>query len=286
MFGNTIIFESDERQRYLAEYLPGRKQQLCHQSLQIPYFVDRMQEADCIVLPTPVSRMDEYPLYFELISEYLVNWNGVVFGGKIQENWQEMLEANEVTYYDFLMNESVALENAYITAEATLSLMIQKGLYSIRGQKVVITGYGRCARELAKLLSKIGAQITILARSSAARIRAKDEGYEAVDFSYGPEEICGAGAVINTVPSFVFTDVMLRELHEDTLFIDIASKPGGVDPKMIEKYPHEYFLELGLPSRFTQKSSGKILADMILGLRQSPNKEIRKECPWILQILL
>lgn len=286
MFGNTIVFETDERQRYLAEYLPGRKKQLCHKSLNMPFFVEQLQEADCIVLPTPTSKMDEYPLYFELIAEYLSGWKGIVFGGKILENWQEMLENNEIVYYDFLKNEAVAVANAYVTAEATMALMIQRGLYSIRGQKVVITGYGRCARELAKLLSKVGAKITILARSSAARIRAKEEGYEAVDFAYGPEEICGAGAVINTVPSPVFTEGMMKEFHEDTLFIDIASKPGGVDPYVLQKYDHEYFLELSLPARYMQKSSAKILADMILGLRQSPDREVRKECPWILQILL
>lgn len=286
MFGNSIIFETDKRQQYLAEYLPGKKQQICHKSLQLPYFVDRMQEADCIILPTPVSKMDEYSLYFELMEEYLQGWDGVVFGGKIQENWQEMLQANDITYYDFLKNEEVARKNAYITAEATLSLMIQKGCYCIRDQKVVITGYGRCARELARLIRCLGGKVTILARSAAARIRAKEEGYEAVDFAYGPEEICGAVTVINTVPSYVFTEGMLRELHEDTLFLDIASKPGGVDQKLLEKYPHPCHLELGLPARYMQKSSAKILADMMMSLRRSPRNENRRECPWILQILL
>lgn len=282
---NIIVFVTDDRQRYLAEYLPGKRRQLCYQSLQLPYFVERMKEADVIVLPTPVSKLDQTPLIREVMEEYLTDWEGIVYGGKIPENWQEMFEDKEITYYDFMKNEKVAMANAYLTAEATLSILIQKGGYQIKGQKIVITGFGKCARELARVLSSLGAVVTILARSSAARIRAKDMGYEAMDFAYGAEEICGAGAVINTVPSFVFTGSMLEAMNESTLFVDIASSPGGVSPDLKEKYPRDYHLELALPARYLQKSSGKILADMVIRqIEQEEGKDVKN--PWILEVLL
>lgn len=285
MFGNAICFETDERQRYLSEYLPGRKRQLCYESLQIPSFVEQMEEADVIILPTPVAKLDQTPLIKELMAEYLKGWKGIVFGGKIEEDWQELLETNHILFYDFLKDESVALANAYVTAEATLSILLQRGKYCIREQKIVITGFGRCARELAKLLHAMGAYVCILARSSVARNRARELGYEAMDFSYGPEEITGAHILVNTVPYPVITEPMAKAMKEDFLYVDIASHPGGMKEEEKERCKGAIYHELALPSRFLTGSSGKILADMVMNKCRLLEGKGEKNT-WILEILL
>ena len=170
--------------------------------------------------------------------------------------------------------------NACITAEATVAEILKYSDYSIREQKIIVSGYGRCGREIARVLSAMGAKVTVLARSAEARRLARTEGHEAVDFSYGPEEAYGARTVVNTVPALVIREPMIREMHSDAVIIDIASRPGGTDLMAAEAYGIKVVAALGLPGLYTTKSSAKVLADAIL--EHSKIRQDRKEAKaWI-----
>ena len=41
--------------------------------------------------------------------------------------------------------------------------------------------------------------------------------------------------VFNTIPSFIFTRNVLSKHHKDTLFIELASTPGGFDKEAVSK---------------------------------------------------
>lgn len=82
-----------------------------------------------------------------------------------------------------MMTDAVVVHrNACITAEATVAEILKYSDYSIREQKIIVSGYGRCGREIARVLSAMGAKVTVLARSAEARRLARTEGHEAVDF--------------------------------------------------------------------------------------------------------
>ena len=90
--------------------------------------------------------------------------------------------------------------------------------------------------------------------------------------------------LINTVPSLVVTEKIIKELPKDALIIDIASGPGGCDKSAIEKNGIKFNHALGLPGRYMTKSSGKILADCIN--RHDPFKASSGEDDsWIYQIV-
>lgn len=91
-----------------------------------------------------------------------------------------------------MMTDAVVVHrNACITAEATVAEILKYSDYSIREQKIIVSGYGRCGREIARVLSAMGAKVTVLARSAEARRLARTEGHEAVDFSYTGGSIWG-----------------------------------------------------------------------------------------------
>ena len=79
--------------------------------------------------------------------------------------------------------------------------LIAHGHYALSAQKILLTGYGKCAKEIALRLLALGAKVTVLARKREARMEAKSDGCQAVDFSYGPEEAYGSAVVVNTVPA-------------------------------------------------------------------------------------
>lgn len=278
MCQNTIVYVTDKRQQYLRDYLPGKNWQgELPEKTSIKYFV----------LPTPVSKLDNYPDESRRLKEWIQNSRGVitVFGGRFNSEWQSFLEENQVAYVDLMEDEKVAQENAKITAEATVSEILQHSLYALRGEKVIVTGYGKCGKEIAGLLQRMGAKVTVLARSSSARKAAKADGHNANDFSYGPEEAYGSRIFVNTVPAKVITESIIKEMHPDSFVVDIASKPGGCDLEAIENYGIKYKMALGLPGIYTPKSSAKILAEAIKRHTFFEYKE-RENSSWIYQIVL
>lgn len=284
---HTIIFVTDQRQQYISDFLPGRS---C--SGDVKNLGQMIRNANQVILPTPVMKIDKQQNIQKIIREYLVIEkeedvipHPMVFGGKFSDDWKAFFTKNEIEYVDFMEEEEVALENAQITAEATIAELLFHSKYSIRGEKFVITGYGRCAKAVAKKIVLLGGNVTILARSVRSRKEAKAEGYNAADFSYGPDEAYGTRAFINTVPAMVINENMIREMHKGTVIIDIASKPGGTDQKTAAKYQIPVIQALGLPGIYTPKSSAKILADSVIR-HTLPEDVMREDKTWIFQIII
>lgn len=289
MAGNTAIFVTDTRQRYIADYLDGTVQNM---DWKLKY--DEAEAAkllgscDWIVLPTPVAKLDKHTKVVELLKEELTKRTSderIVFGGAFTEAWRTFLEQEAVTYVDLMKNEEVALKNARITAEATVAEILKYSGYSILGQKIIVTGYGRCGREVANLLSAMGAKVTVLARSAGVRKQARADGHVAVDFSYGPEEVYGARTIVNTVPATVLREPMIKEMHPDTVILDIASRPGGADLAAAEVHGIQVIPALGLPGIYTTKSSAGILAEAIKEYAK-PDQDRKEERSWIFQIVI
>ena len=238
MFINIYVYCTDERQKYLSKSLYGIKKS----SVKTEF---RKCDYNIWILPTPLYKYDVSIMGAQVNADML-SPNNIVFAGAINKEWKSFFEANNIEYIDLMEEEKVVLENADITAEATLMLYILNSKVSVKNQKIIISGYGRCGKVLAEKFSSLGAKITVLARSKEARKEAISKGYNAVTFSYGPQEAYGTVALINTVPERVISDLILSELHKECLLIEIASAPGGFDKDFIEKNGLKYIEAPGL----------------------------------------
>lgn len=289
MTGNIAIFVTDQRQKNLAGYLPGTKVLLDWHNVQDQTRAeDFVKNSRYLIFPTPVSRLNRHPKIEDMLKHELItetNETKTVIGGVFTDKWIQYLQMNEITYFDLMKEETVAQKNACITAEATVAEILKYSDYSICGQKIIVCGYGRCGKCVADLLAVMGAKVTVLARSAKARRAARCDGHEAVDFSYGPEEVYGAHTIVNTVPAQVIREPMIQEMHRDTVIIDIASRPGGVDLVAAERREIKVVAALGLPGLYTTKSSAKVFADAIIDQMQL------QQCKgggksWIYQIVI
>ena len=284
-----MIFVTDQRQSNLAACLPGKIHRLdWRRGVEKEEALKVLDNSRYLVLPVPVTKIERNHdvnliLKEELTREKERDW--MLFGGIFGPEWRQRCEDAGTEYYDMMTDAVVVHRNACITAEATVAEILKYSDYSIREQKIIVSGYGRCGREIARVLSAMGAKVTVLARSAEARRLARTEGHEAVDFSYGPEEAYGARTVVNTVPALVIREPMIREMHSDAVIIDIASRPGGTDLMAAEAYGIKVVAALGLPGLYTTKSSAKVLADAIL--EHSKIRQDRKEAKtWIYQIAI
>ncbi len=151
-----------------------------------------------------------------------------------------------VPYYK---DEIYAIENAALTAEGALELIMRRSNRALAGMDVLITGFGRIGGFLAGMLSGLGAHVTVAARSRTARAAARARGYEAVDMAHIPERF---DAVVNTVPAPV-----LQGDYGGALCLDLASDPGGwATDAPVLKAP-------GLPGLYAPRAAANVMAEAI-----------------------
>ncbi|MBQ8041651.1 MAG: dipicolinate synthase [Lachnospiraceae bacterium] len=263
----TILLISDMRQVYLAEILTKRgnhvrcldirnQSAIKEQLVKLKVFLN---EADVLILPIPVTKGVDKEDLNEILNKNVKN-DTIVMGGCFLAEQRKILNERGIRYLDFMEDEVVTEENAVATAEGAIAELIQNCPYNIEGSKIIVTGYGCCGKAIAKKLGALGARVTVLARRSEIRKLAKQDGFYAVDFAFGPEEAMGAVMLVNTVPAPVVTKLMIRELPRDAYILDIASSPGGTDFTCAKESGISADLVLGIPGRFSPKASAYILA--------------------------
>ena len=284
---HTIIFATDKRQENLAMLLDGEKRNFVwEEKVECEGVCEKIY-----VLPTPVSKLDKNPKMKEKLKQELMHEvKNVcaptrVFGGAFSTEWKEFLETQKITYWDFMELPEVVEGNAFITAEGTVAEMLLNGCKSICGQHVLVTGYGCCGEKIAKLLSKMGAKVTVVARRKEVRVMARKDGFTAISFEEMPDVMSEISTVVNTVPALVVTEESIRNLPKDALILDIASKPGGTDFAAAKRYGISAKLALGLPGIYTTKSSAMLLKNAIEKYAPSQEK-VREDKSWIFQIII
>ena len=204
----TILLISDMRQVYLAEILTKRgnhvrcldirnQNTIKEQLEKLKVF---LKEADVFILPIPVTKGISGEELNEILNKNVKN-DTLVMGGCFLEEQQRILSERGIRYLDFMEDEIVTEENAIATAEGAIAELIRNCPYNLEGSKVIVTGYGCCGKVIAKKLGVLGARVTVLARRSEVRKQAKQDGFYAVDFAFGPEEAMGAVMLVNTVPA-------------------------------------------------------------------------------------
>ena len=263
----TILLISDMRQVYLAETLTKRGNNVRCLDIRNPSAIGEqlqklkgfLNEADLLILPIPVTKGIDKTDLNEILNKNVKN-DTIVMGGCFLLEQQKILNERGIRYLDFMEDAVVTEENAVATAEGVIAELVRNSPYNIEGSKVIVTGYGCCGKAIARKLASLGARVTVLARRSEMRKAAKQDGFYAADFAYGPEESMGAVMLVNTVPAAVVTKLMIRELPRDAYILDIASAPGGVDFDCAKESGISADLVLGIPGRFSPKASAYILA--------------------------
>lgn len=273
---HSIIFVTDDRQRHLAELLGNPAGQVdANEPVRTKEVVET---ADRIILPTPAARAMKSPA-FGLIRRFLTPGQKV-FGGKLPGELREELAQRRVPYCDLMELDCVQEKNAKVTAEAVVAETIGNSQKAVEEQRILVTGFGRCGRQIAEKLSALGARLVIIARNGEQRQEAELAGYEAADFAGGREMIGDAQTVINTVPAPVITRELYSRMRPDALVLDIASAPGGCDREAAEQYGIRTLALPGLPGRYVTATGAKILAEAI-----DAETERRGEKTWIFQVL-
>ena len=234
---------------------------------------EAIRGADITVLPLPVSRDGERlccPLTKEtiLLSGLFsaLPENSLAAGGKITAEIRALAEKRNVRLVDYFAREDVAVSNAVPTAEGALALAMTEVPYTIRDSRCLVLGYGRIGKVLARTLAAVGAHVTVAARKPTDLAWIRTEGFSALPFSAITEETGNLShdIVFNTVPAEILTASVIERFSKETLFLDLASAPGGIDLAYAKEHGYHVIWALSLPGKTAPVTAGRIIGESIL----------------------
>lgn len=189
--------------------------------------------------------------------------HSIVFGGKISGKTHALASENGIAIIDYLEREELAVKNAAITAEGAVAIAMEELPISLCGSNCLVTGHGRIARALMRILSGMGANTTVAARKYGDLAEIEAQGCRAIPITGLKSAVKEADVVFNTVPAQILTKEILSALKQDALVIDLASKPGGVDWEAAGTLGVKTIWALSLPGKSAPISAGDVILNTI-----------------------
>lgn len=177
-----------------------------------------------------------------------------------------ILPFRDGTHIDYSADEPLLIKNAHATAEGALELIIRLLPVTVCGSRFVITGYGRIASRLARMIKSLGGRVHVIARSERAIAEAESDGLEAAGFGDIEAPLSRADALINTVPHRVFDLRTLAFLKKGSPYIELASSPGGADRAEVESLGLPFVPAPGLPGKTAPQTAGEIIYQSVASI--------------------
>lgn len=168
----------------------------------------------------------------------------------------------------YARREEYQIANAQLTAEGAVALLRPET--GLSGAHVLLLGYGRIARLLARELQKAGALVTAAARSAEQRAWAEAEGIEALPLDALSDALDRFDVIIGTIPAPVLTEPLLALVRKDALLLELASAPGGIDAAAAHERGLRYIRAPGLPAKYAPERAAAILRDAVYAAAAEP----------------
>ena len=105
---------------------------------------------------------------------------GALICGGMLDPAEALLQARGIAFYDYAKDEALLLQNAELTAEAALALLLERLPGPLAGSRILLCGFGRIGKLLARKLKALGADVTVSARKAQALELARILGYRRV----------------------------------------------------------------------------------------------------------
>ena len=183
-----------------------------------------IEENDIIIGPIPFSsNKNEINMLFSNekleVEEFFnkITANKVVIAGSISEDYVKKAEASGAKVIDILKREELAVLNAISTAEGTINIAIQETSRTLHGSNVLVMGFGRVGKVLAKMLDGIGANVYCEARKNVDLAWVKAYGYHPIHLNDLDEHLGKFDIIINTIPFIVLDDKKLDLIKQNCL---------------------------------------------------------------------
>ena len=233
----------------------GSRLELCR-----AYLSSLSPRRSIVILPIPTTKdgvhikgtdtplTDIYPLLKEGVTV-------AAYGLPLQVKRE--IESLAATVFDGEEDEEFLSENARLTAEGALGIILTDSDRSLSELKIGIIGYGRIGSRLMRYPLLLGARVRLYTRNKMLRQTLGSEGIETSDFSEAVD-FSGIDILVNTAPVRVMEKEQLLEYERGGLRIyDLASGICFPDSPSVKKLS-------SIPETVYPRSGGRLYAEFIL----------------------
>ncbi len=225
------------------------------------------EKCSVVILPLPVTRNgktlnapfseEEILLDDSFASLFL---GKAVYGGMMEKLYGTSEVWGSVASYDYYSREELMVGNAFLTAEGAIGMAIREYEGALNSSRCLVTGFGRIGKALCLMLKGLGAQTDCCARNAADLTAIRALGCGALRY----RELGGDyNVVFNTVPAQVLTAKALARQRPNTLFLELASHPGGIDLEAARRLKLRVLDAPSLPGRMSPKAAGELIKETI-----------------------
>ena len=219
-------------------------------------------------IPFSKSKNEMYAIFSEehiQIDELIKGDNSkkIFIAGSISEDSKEILEKNYMEVVDIMEYEQLAILNTIATAEGAIEVAIKNTDTILHGKNVLILGFGRVAKIVAKKFQGLSANITCAARKPSDFAWITALGYNLIDINTIETEFWDFDIVINTVPKIIVDKDRMKFMKKNVLLIDLASEPGGFDKNDAKTLDLKLMCALALPGKIAPVTSAEFLKQTI-----------------------
>lgn len=197
-------------------------------------------QADCWLydVPTPAFTLEDAPR------------QTTVIGGNLAHL------ADPGRGIDLLADPWYLAQNARITAQAALGLLLPRLEDSFDQCPTLLLGWGRIGKCLEGLLRQLGFPVWVYARKTEDRAMLTALGGNAVTGAELETLLPGLRCIINTAPAQILTAQQQQSLSPECIRMELASIPGLLGPNVLHAR--------GLPGKYRPRASGRLIAQSIL----------------------
>ena len=270
---NFCIIGGDLRSFFLAKILSKEKYEVklygfdkLENFKECEKYDEMIRTSNNIVLPIPFSKDNQYVnmpfsdknIAIREIFYYLEN--KTIFVGNIHQELKEELHRKHNQVVDFMKKEEFAILNAIPTAEATIDIILKNTKKILQNSNCLIMGFGRIGKVLAYKLRGLCVKVTCMITNEVEKAWAVAYGYETIkieNLQKNCTKLKQYDIIINTIPKTILKEE-LKEIKKETLVIDLASKPYGIDRKIAEQENLNFIEALGLPRKISTDNISKI----------------------------
>lgn len=190
----------------------------------------------------------------------------LVVGGRLNDGVYNEAGRHGFKIIDYFEREELAVLNAIPTAEGAIQIAMEEMPITIHNSSCLVTGWGRISKVLSNCLYNLGAKVTVCARKVADLAWIKAYNYTPSPIYDLEKMACNYDVIFNTVPAMIIDEKVLKNVSSDTLIIDLASKPGGVDMQSAAKLNIKVIWALSLPGKVAPITSGDIIKDTVMNI--------------------
>lgn len=256
------ILAGDLRQHYITTYLKD--------SGYNARYLYTFEESSVYVIPVPFTRdgttintMLKNKLTIEDFCFSLKNGD-TVFGGNIPASFYSFIADKHINVCDFMADQDIVWQNAYLTAEGLLAKIIEETHFSLRNKNILITGFGKCGSLIAGLLSPLCGKIYVYDHTPIHLSQVKAQGFIPLEYDEISNYIEKFNVIINTVPEKIFTLNHYSHISKKCVLFEIASYPFGFNEDIVKKHNLHLITCPGIPGKVSPETAGELISKKII----------------------